>query len=194
MSEKAQPGQGLKWIAGIGASASSLVPGISFFTEHAPPIFEVSAFFTTGVSVAVLLWVFSRKRPEARVGRGVASVLTGLALIVFYWVALKYTTVLPPQGRSGERWQCGFHKAEWSLTEKGRELKRERPTATPQEMMMMVTAFRDKGPDIIWKTWSIVTAGLILVLLFFSGFVLWVYGFAELALMAPESEPTSEKE
>jgi len=53
---------------------------------------------------------------------------------------------------------------------------------TPDKLLLAFGIWGGKGrTDEIWRTRWIVTAGLLLVVLFTCGFLLWTYGFALLA-------------
>src|SRR5690348_13598813 len=63
----------------VGALASQL-PGISFFTEYAPPSFGMLALVTTGLTLAVFAWVFvspTREPKSAKRSGILASLLDG---------------------------------------------------------------------------------------------------------------------
>jgi len=90
---------------------------------------------------------------------------------------LRYCTVLEPQSYK-ERFQVGFWKCDRSLTEVGLHLKRNIPSATLVDWMLIEGAFRPGGPEIIWNPWSIINAGILALLTYMAGFVLWTTGFS----------------
>lgn len=164
-------------------SIGTIVPGVSFFVEEAPPLFNATGLLTSGVAVAVLIWGFNQRLERSRIPRrAVVSVVGALVLIVSYRVCLAYLTVLPP--RQGNREQIGFFMSNWSLTKSASEFIRrtEGDIRTPQELMLAYGGFGDRQIVwTIWEPWTIVSAGSILILLFVLSFLLWSYAFAILA-------------
>jgi len=67
-------------------------------------------------------------------------------------------------------------------------LKHQWPLAPVEDWMLREGAFTQGGPEIIWRAWSVMTAGCALVLTYMAGFVLWTVGFATLARHRLESE------
>ena len=70
---------------------------------------------------------------------------------------------------------------EWSLTDAGKDWLRTNPTITVTQMVRNEAAFDQDRLTILWKTWSIYTAGSLLILLYFLAFTCWTTGFALLA-------------
>jgi hypothetical protein len=109
-----------------------------------------------------------------------AAFLIGVSvlLLVLYVLLFQFTTISAP---SGKRLQIGFGRANWSLTDGGKTWVRTQPSITVVEMVENEAAFDQGRLTILWTTWSIYTAGGLLILLYFVGFVCWTKGFAILA-------------
>lgn len=176
----------LKSLTGLLVSAGVLVPALAYFTILSPPLLQESSLFTAAIAVATLLAVFQyRFRNEhltAREGfsplsrRAVHLLLGALATFIGYILLLRISTVVDPQGQ--QRWQIGFYKLQWSLTAAGREKAPELPI---EDWMLSGAYFRDGGPEVLWTPFSIYLAGILLILLFTTTFVLWTAGWGLLA-------------
>ena len=103
----------------------------------------------------------------------------GICLVI-YSILLRGCTILEPQTHK-YRFQIGFGKCDWSLTKTGLARKQAKPDATVLHWMLEEGAFTQGGPSIIWKGWSIVLSGVLMLLTYFSTFILWTIGFALLA-------------
>jgi hypothetical protein len=191
MIPQVSPNKSISTLQWICASAGTLVPGYTFFTTYPPPIFPGISILTGVLSFAVIYLALTYK-PEMGYGDKrfedlilwVALSLTmSFIFLSVYVLLLRYCTVLEPQHYS-QRFQLGFWKFNWSLTEEGLKLKQHVPFAPLEDWMMSEGAFRQGGPEIIWKAWSIATAGYALVFTYMAGFVLWTFGFSFLARRA----------
>lgn len=183
----------LKWLY---AGGGSLVPGISMFYAYAPPIIPNGNIFVGALSIAIICIVFlfapritksSIKIPKKKAKKAGLCIFSAIILFIVYMWLLNYCTVLEPQNYS-ERFQVGFGKHDWSLTQAGLELKHEFPLAPLKDWMMTEGAFRQGGPDIIWKSWSVIAAGSLLACIYIISFSLWTFGFAFLAIAIKKDE------
>jgi hypothetical protein len=104
--------------------------------------------------------------------------LSLFVLLPIYLGCLNEWTVLDPQSQK-VRFQIGFGTEDWSLLQKGLDLKAELGVrgANPSAMMMHGQAFREGGPSTIWKPWTINLASAVLVALYFSTLMAWAAGF-----------------
>lgn len=175
----------LSWFC---AGAGAIVPGYAFFTTYPPPIFPGITILTSVLSVAVMYITFAlssqtascQGRPAHLVRWAALLLLMAFVCLTAYVLLLRYCTVLEPQEYL-QRFQVGFWKFDWCLTDAGLNLKRNIPLAPLEDWMLSESAFRQGGPEIIWQAWSIVTAGFALILTYIVGFVLWTIGFSLLA-------------
>jgi hypothetical protein len=103
-----------------------------------------------------------------------------VVLLVAYVLLLHYTTVQIPSG-PGSRLQVGFGLQAWTLTEAGLSWIQSNPTITTVQMIKSEAAFSQDRLASLWKEWSIITAGLILIVVFLLAFLTWTAGFALLA-------------
>lgn len=104
---------------------------------------------------------------------------TSVFLLILYLLLLSVCTVVAPGGK--ERFQTGFDKFEWSLTDEGRQIKADHPNETTQDWLLDDALFRPGGPNVIWKTWTIIVSGVVMVATFIFAFILWSFGWALLA-------------
>jgi hypothetical protein len=182
-------------LARWGASALGVgAPVASFFTDYSPPLFPGVSFFTAGLAAAI--WgVISLKRRGASDNRFVrgakTSMAVGIVLIVIYILLFQFTTVGVSE-ENGTRIQIGFGTASWSLTKAGRDWQTFRPAMTPFDMLN-AESFKPDSARIIWKTWSIYTAGACLIALYLAGFVLWTNGCARLGIKNPTDGATPDR-
>jgi hypothetical protein len=170
---------GAPWVgAGIGVG----VPGYTFFTTYPPPLFPMISLITAlsaAILIIVLAWRPRRDSPRQSTPRIVKkagySIGAALLLLVVYGLLFNFTTIATP---SGNRLQTGFGRAYWSLTEAGKAWVRTQPDITVVQMVSNEAAFDQDRLTILWPTWSIYSAGALLIFLYFSGFILWATGFA----------------
>jgi len=174
----------------MAGAAGVVVPGYTYFTTYPPPIFPGITLITGALSAFIVYCILTsvspdiaheRKRYTQRIVRwAIVSVAIALICLTVYAVLLRYCTVIEPQGYS-HRFQVGFWKYNWCLTEAGLSLKRAVPLAPLEDWMLVEGAFREGGPEIIWQAWSIMTAGILLAFAYFAAFALWTIGFSLLA-------------
>jgi hypothetical protein len=177
----------LKSMNGLLAGVGVLVPAFSFFTMHDPPFMEESGLLTAAIAAATIFIVYyqGRKTNEAHDGmpqlvklaRNV--LIVSLVLLIIYLVLLRLCTVTDPRGES--RFQIGFGRIDWSLTDDGRNWKAENPTATVEDWMSAARAFRPGGPELIWKPWTIYVSGVLMIITYILTFVLWTSGWSMIA-------------
>jgi hypothetical protein len=172
----------------FGAGFGTLVPGYTFFTSYPPPIFPGISILTACLSAAIIVIAFAfNPQPPSRekhtnymIRRASFLLLISFICLTIYVLLLRYCTVLEPQDYS-QRFQVGLWKYDWSLTEVGRSLKQNSPLSPIEDWMMKEGGFREGGPEIIWRTWSVITAGCLLLFSYMSGFTFWTIGFCLLA-------------
>jgi hypothetical protein len=189
MSQKAIPNSVESTLLFFCAGAGAIIPGYTFFTTFPPPIFPGISILTSVLSAAMIYitlnvkWVKSRSGVNKRQLIRSASFLLIVAFccLLLYVLLIRYCTVLEPQSYS-QRFQIGFWKFDWSLTEAGLALKHQLPLATVEDWMLREGAFTQGGPEIIWRAWSVITAGCLLVIIYMAGFLFWTVGFATLAM------------
>jgi multisubunit Na+/H+ antiporter MnhB subunit len=188
MLHRVNPSKPLSTLSWFCAGTGTLVPGYAFFTTYPPPIFPGISILTSVLSAAIIYITFTYnpktpsgdKRFKRLIRWAAFSIVMVFGCLLVYVLLLRYCTVLDPQNYS-QRFQIGFWKFDWSLTEAGLTLKRNIPLAPLEDWMMREGAFRQGGPEIIWQAWSVVTAGCILVFTYMAGFVLWTVGFSFIA-------------
>lgn len=156
--------------------------GVAFFNSYAPPVFEASSLLTGGAGIAIILFILtSRSKKRTSATRPLYFIFIGLLLVVIYGLARDYYTVSPPPTWNGNRIQIGFYLSQWSMTEKAIDYLVKDPGITPERLMLVFGAYEEHGVEKIWKPWSVISAGSILIILFSAGFLLWTTGFAQLA-------------
>jgi hypothetical protein len=162
-----------------------LVPGFSAWTKSlAPPWLPGEAFGgLLTAATGALVYVISTFRSENRIRLltlgNLLIFFSLLVLLPIYLGCLNAWTVLEPQ--SGKvRFQVGFGTEDWSLEPKGLDIKAELGSRE-RNIMMRGTGFQPGGPESIWKSWTIGVAGGVLIILYFSCFLMWTAGFKCLA-------------
>jgi hypothetical protein len=166
--------------AGAGAVGSQL-PGLSFFTSNAPPSFGLLGLMTSGLTLAIFVWVLAStpaSRDRSRTGLVAigASVLLGLA----YAGLLNWVTVpAPAETGVDQRLQIGFGLSDFSLTDSAKALlKVAHGEMTPEDLMLQIGAFKPGGPQLLWKPWTITLAWTLLSGVFLAAYFLWSFGLA----------------
>lgn len=181
----------LNWFC---AGAGALIPGYSFFTTFPPPIFPGISLLTSALSAAMIYitWHINSSTSYGEVScprwiqRASIYLVVSFCSLAVYVLLLRYCTILDPQSYS-QRFQIGFWKFDWSLTDIGISLKSQAPLAPVDNWMLREGAFTQGGPEIIWRAWSVVAAGCAMILTYMMGFVFWTLGFASLAKHQQES-------
>lgn len=153
-----------------------------------PPLLEPSGIAVGAVAAAVILIAyFYTPRHKATTGRipplvrtAVKAFIAAAVVCLGYLFLLNYTTVIGPSSRSGEeiRYQIGFGRWAWSLTDEGKEVRTASPKESLYTWMWNDALFYDHGPEVLWRRWSIYSAGVLLVMLFLLPFVLWTFGWS----------------
>lgn len=176
----------LKSINGILASIGILVPAFSYFTTFPPPFLYGSSVLTAAFAVATVIITYYYS-PRARTGQrlpplaslAMKVLIISVVLLILYLVLLRLCTVVTPENTA--RFQIGFDKFEWSLTDEGKKVKAKNPNATTQDWMLDDALFRSGGADVLWESWTIYLSGILIVIIFIFTFVLWTFGWALLA-------------
>jgi len=176
----------LKSINGILAVIGVLIPAFSIFTNYSPPFFKGASLLTTAIAaIIIIVGFFYDPSPKKNTGLphlvrlSLKIFVIFLALLIVYFVLFDLCTVETPDG--AERFQIGFGKYDWGLTNKGLEIKAKFPDKTIQDWMMYGAWFRSGGPNVLWKTWTVYLSGIIIILVFVLTFVLWTFGWTLLA-------------
>ena len=177
-----------KWRTGaswVGGSLGVGVPGYAFFTSYPPPLFPMMSLISAVPAAILLIELARRPRTEQQtdelprdVKKAAFLIGAGLLLLVLYGLLFNFTTIT---ASSDKHLQIGFGRANWSLTDAGKNWVQAQPSITVLEMVKNEAAFDQDRLAILWTTWSIYSAGGSLILLYFSGFILWTIGFAILA-------------
>lgn len=166
--------------AGAGAIASQL-PGLSFFTSNAPPSFGVLGLMTSGLTLAVFVWVLS-STPPSRDRSRTGLIATGAAVLLgLGYVGLLNWVTVPAPAETGidQRFQIGFGLLNFSLTDDARSLMHSSGgPATPEDLMLVKGAFRPGGPQQLWNAWTITLAWTMLSGVFLAVYFLWAFGLA----------------
>ena len=186
----------LSWFC---AGAGALVPGYTFFTTYPPPIFPGISILTSVLAAAVIYITLTINSKTGTGGRRLDHLIRWALLLLVaafccltvYVLLLRYCTVIEPQYYS-QRFQVGFWKFDWSLTEAGLYLKHNMPLAPLEDWLLQEGAFRQGGPEIIWQAWSVIAAGCGEVITYMAGFVLWTTGFSFLASHQQQSQREKE--
>lgn len=170
----------LKSIYGLTGGIGVLIPGMTYFTNYPPPILPAISLFTAMVALAtIFLTYFFNLKANKTKKILLLSFAASILILISYFVLFGMTTIQDPQGK--QVYQIGFHKCDWSLTQEGRAVKKNYPMKTIEEWMLQDALFKRGGPEILWKNWTIETAGVLLAVLFLFSFVLWVFAWGIVA-------------
>lgn len=175
------------------AAAAALTPLYAYFAGEGPPLWRGSALVASAVSLLLLLDRMSRlDRVPPPFGRALVSFLAGAALLGGYQVGLGRWSVPPPDARAGARVQTGFATRDWSLTpEASAFLREEGPEMRASEELMLAFGAYPDGAQRIWKDWTILGAGSLLILFHVLGFAGLTAGLVGLAGARSRSLATS---
>ncbi len=166
------------------ATVAACLPLYALFAHRAPPLWSTSAwiaFAWAGLALVEGVLRLDRAPPPAR--RAAAVTLLGVAIMALYHIGLDRWTVVPPSPWPPERIQAGFDTRDWSLTPEARSFLEgeDANMRTPEELMLAFGAF-DKGETyLVWASWTIFAAGLLLIVFHVLGVRLLVAGLLGLA-------------
>lgn len=177
--------KGLKLLSLLLGLVGCSLPGIAYWKQSAPPYLEAWSVLVTGVAAALLVYGYTKPLDPTKTPRICVGYITlAIVLVAVYSVLLQYTTVQQHKREERSRYQIGFYTFDWSLKDaeyqKGK-LKEAGKKFTAENLMMANGAFRPGGPETVWKLWTIICSGFLLVFVFISSFFSWTYGFAILA-------------
>ena len=164
------------------AGTFAIIPGFVFFVTSPPPLL-VPVALTGGLALAMGALGFSRARLGQRLGAAAGMITLGFLLAVIYGLAREYTTVGTPTTFGGSaRIQIGFHTQSWSLTTLGQDqLAKEHDSSDLEFLALACGIFRPHGAERCWTQESILSAGVMLILLFSASVGSWAYGFGLLS-------------
>ena len=172
------------------------MPGVIGFLVYRPPMSFLPPVLASTLGIVGLLWPGSRprlaasreaKHTSSRIRKvGVASLLSFL----LFWAAVDQWTIMDPT-TPWERFQLGFGKARWSLTDSvGRSYLEHDPDGAVGEWMMAEGAYERGGPARIWHGWSITLAGLLISSVYLLGSASWMVLLSLLAAPSAKTGPT----
>jgi hypothetical protein len=175
---------GLKW---FGAFSGAIVPAWSFFLHVAPPLFPQISLVLAALAGALVAIVAAYVPRVSRSTLGLPSIVRNAAALIsialvflIAYVVLWQEWTVANMNDPTVRYQIGFGKANWGLTTEGLK-DRDDPRLFTVQDWMSAHGWSPETPRIIWKSWTIDSAGLILITIFVSGFISWSVGFSLLA-------------
>lgn len=183
----------------LAGSIGSLLPGFAFFMDLTPPLLsEVKLLPALAAPAVAIAFVWPRKLLEdgghykQEISRATSTILASLLIVLSYIAAYLFTTVSPPVPPPTITCQAGPGLAH--LTGEARSFIKSHPAlANPQDLMLAFAAFAGCRTDLIWNRWSIITSGVILIMLFLTASILWAFGFAWLARLLPRLSPRATR-
>jgi hypothetical protein len=176
-----------KSIKGLGASIGVLVPGFVYFTKYAPPYFPGITLLTTAFATATVVITYyyspSLAKSSTRtlppiLKSAIKAFVASILLLFVYTILLDLCTVVVPG--TTQRMQIGFGRFDWSLTAYGQQVKTTKPLAPPQQWLWD-ESFETDAPKLIWASWTIHLAGILMTLVFMFAFVLWTFAWSLIA-------------
>jgi hypothetical protein len=173
-------------IKGLLASVSILVPGGAYFTKYAPPFGELALLTASFATATVFITYYytpsqpikSKQELPPLIKIAIKVLIISVVLLILYLVLIDLCTVQIPG--TSKRIQIGFDKFDWSLTEYGKKVKAQDPTASPQDWLSE-ESFKTGVAKLFWQTWSIFLSGISMIVIFISAFVLWSFGWSLIA-------------
>jgi len=165
----------LKSFYGMTATIGVIVPGFTFFTSYAPPMFEEISLITSALCVGVMVVLSNRKN---RKSNGLKWLVVAFVLLVLYLFFLNSTTI----NIHDERWQAGFGTQRWSLTPEALKMIEAAPDCARSKEELLNCAGHIKTSVLrIWSVESIYLASGCLILVFTASSVIWTAGWTILA-------------
>ena len=161
-----------RFAAGTGIT----IPALSYFTSYSPPLLPGISVLITAIAAAIA-WIVVRSDPAKDRKRVTRWLIAAVAFLVFYALLMQFTTAIPIE----HRLQIGFGLQPWSLTDAGRMWIRTVPTITVAQMLKNEAVVEQPQVELLWQTWSVYLAGLLLISLYALGFTGWTAAFAILA-------------
>ncbi|MFA6247618.1 MAG: hypothetical protein WC615_11805 [Mucilaginibacter sp.] len=169
----------IKSFSGFIASASVLIPGFAFFFKYSPPLIGGFAILVSALSAA-LVWIGFRKAIKKARSNNIAFryMISGLVLVVFYWIMLDLTSIHLTLKNEEIRYQVGFNLEPWSLEDGAiKNIKAKIcPKDTKENLFLCYTASRE-NVFLIWKRWTVYLFGIINSTIFTVASLLWCYGW-----------------
>ena len=180
-SERRDVGVAMQHVASLVGALVSQLPGLAFFLNWAPPMFPAITLLTGGVGLAVFAAGYRGRR--ARMSTRAAGFVVGaLACAAIYSVLLGEWSVAAPAERSvGQRYQIGFGVMSFSLTDDARTKGTRLALRTPEDYMLAFGGYEPHATALIWREWTIIAAGSLLIALYVVAYLGWCYGLAILA-------------
>ncbi|HJR06842.1 MAG TPA: hypothetical protein VJ842_06265 [Pyrinomonadaceae bacterium] len=186
---------GFKSISGLLVSVGTLIPAYAYFTKYAPPLLEASSLLTAALAAATVIYAYYYKPAGEPDAHNVPSIIKlarnlliiSLALFIIYIILFRVCTVPVPR-EDNRRWQIGFNRYDWSLTEEGKSLKQAHPATSMPEFMLWGRVYDESRIEVYWKTWTIYLAGTLMIVLFILTFTLWNFGWSLLAKQRASNE------
>jgi hypothetical protein len=178
---------GFKSINGLLVGVGTLIPTYAYFTKYAPPLLEAATLLTAALAAATVIYAYYYPSPEAvanhippliKLGRNL--LIISLGLFVIYLILFRVCTVPVPR-QDSLRWQIGFDRYDWSLTENGKSLKQAHPDTSMREFLLWGRVYEEGRITVYWKDWTIYLAGSVMIVLFILTFTLWNFGWSLLA-------------
>lgn len=176
----------ITWLGLFLGGAGAILPGATYFLDHAPPLFTASAFLISFGALAILICAYNRRRAmNTRAWPGLALILASIVLFVGYETGLQFFSAVPEEREGEARYPIGFHMARWSLTEAAIKQLDDKdhplqPINTPHQLMMATRGYQD-GPWVVWRPNTIMMAGGLILAVYATSFGLWAWGWAILA-------------
>jgi hypothetical protein len=175
-------------LSGILTAVGTLIPAIAYFTRYSPPFLEESSLLTAAVAAATVVFAYYYEPKKRTSGRNALSfvklarrlLIVAFILFIAYLVFLRICTTLDPR-EGKQRFQIGFARYQWSLSEEGRKLKAAHPNVSIRDFMLFGRAYSDERIEVIWKPWTVYLAGVLTIVIFMFTFVLWNFGWALIA-------------
>ena len=170
--------QKMKSIEGLVSAIGCAIPGIMYIEKLGlPPQFPWIAILVIPLSI---FFSYAEHLPGNRFLRHCSPIIliTISVILIIGYTLLYNTTTISIDDKS---YQIGFGTANFSLTDEGMKIKNGNCPGNDKNSLLMCTGFLPERIPLIWKSWTVICTGLILLLLYILGPVIWTVAWYKLA-------------
>ncbi len=182
----------LKSYQGIVATIGVAIPGYSFFTDYAPPLFPNISIITSAICIWVLVLVANSEKPiTPSTKKPIIYIGLSFLLLIVYLIMLRECTL--PNSAGDGRWQIGFGRWEPGLTDPAIAMLKN-GDCQDSEGMLFCSRYEEVSIEKIWKKWSVYAAGISMLFLFLFSSLLWTSAWGALAKKQLSKKQFSKKQ
>jgi hypothetical protein len=168
--------------------AATLIPCAGYLLKLDPPWFS-PLFGSLSPAIAILAIITgyllqSPLRAHECKPRSLVScfALIGSALgFLVVYCCLHHLTTMNDGNKNPKhavQYQIGFGTNGWSLTPEALKITLRQPSITSQDLTLEMTAMSPDRLETVWKSWTISTAGVLLIVALYLTVFLWSLGWS----------------